>query len=77
MPGFNPFDMDFDGDVDGIDFLGVDYLVRRVLRRVLPPEGERGNAYDEDSHNRSNGNGPIGAILPVLPKHGSRGAFTG
>jgi hypothetical protein len=29
---FNPFDMDLDGDVDGIDFLGFDYLVRRVLR---------------------------------------------
>ena len=22
MPNFNPFDMDLDGDVDGIDFLG-------------------------------------------------------
>lgn len=32
MPDFNPFDMDFDGDVDGIDFLGFDYLMRRVLR---------------------------------------------
>ncbi|MDH4208058.1 MAG: hypothetical protein OEV76_04215 [Anaerolineae bacterium] len=31
MPGHNPFDMDFDGDVDGIDFLGFDYLVRHVL----------------------------------------------
>jgi hypothetical protein len=33
MPDFNPFDMDFDGDVDGIDFLGFDYLMRRVLQR--------------------------------------------
>ena len=33
MPEFNPFDMDFDGDVDGIDFLGFDYLIRRVLGR--------------------------------------------
>jgi hypothetical protein len=32
MPEFDPFDIDFDGDVDGIDFLGFDYLVRRVLR---------------------------------------------
>ena len=24
--------MDFDGDVDGIDFLGFDYLMRRVMR---------------------------------------------
>ena len=31
MPDFNRFDMDFDGDVDGIDFLGFDYLMRRVL----------------------------------------------
>lgn len=30
-PDFNPFDMDFDGDVDGIDFLGFDYLMRHVL----------------------------------------------
>jgi hypothetical protein len=33
MPHFNPFDMDFDGDVDGIDFLGFEYLMRRVLPR--------------------------------------------
>ena len=31
MPEFNPFDMDFDDDVDGIDFLGVDYLARHAL----------------------------------------------
>jgi LysM repeat protein len=28
MPDFNPFDMDGDGDVDGIDFLGFDYLMQ-------------------------------------------------
>jgi hypothetical protein len=28
MPNFNPFDMDLDGDVDGIDFLGFDYFMR-------------------------------------------------
>ena len=33
MPDFNAFDMDMDGDVDGIDFLGFDYLMRHVLRR--------------------------------------------
>ena len=33
MPEFNPFDMDFDGDVDGIDFLAFDYLIRHVLGR--------------------------------------------
>ena len=34
MPGFNPFDMDFDGDVDGIDFLGFDYLMRHNQGRA-------------------------------------------
>ena len=28
MADFNPFDMDRDGDVDGIDFLGFDYFMR-------------------------------------------------
>lgn len=28
MPDHNPFDMDLDGDVDGIDFLGFDYFMR-------------------------------------------------
>lgn len=31
MPDFNPFDMDRDGDADGIDFLGLDYLMEHVL----------------------------------------------
>ena len=31
MPDFDLFDMGFDGDVEGIDFLGFDYLMRRVL----------------------------------------------
>jgi hypothetical protein len=31
MPDFNPFDMDFDGDVGGFDFLGFDYLMRSVF----------------------------------------------
>ena len=31
MFDFDPFDMDFDGDVDGIDFLGFDYLMRSEL----------------------------------------------
>jgi hypothetical protein len=34
MPDFNPFDMDFDGDVDGIDFLGFHYLVRQDPERA-------------------------------------------
>jgi hypothetical protein len=51
MPDFNPFDMDFDGDVDGIDFLGFDYLMRRVLQRDQdePDDGEQNafRAHDE------------------------------
>ena len=31
MLDFNPFDMDFDGDVEGIDFLGLDHLMHHVL----------------------------------------------
>jgi hypothetical protein len=46
MPDFNPFDMDFDGDVDGIDFLGFDYLMRRVLRRAEDQRDDgRRNAF--------------------------------
>ncbi len=39
MPDFNPFDMDFDGHIDGIHFLGFDYLTRHVLQ---PDEGGQG-----------------------------------
>ena len=35
MPDFNPFDTDFDGDVDGIDLLGFDYSLRSVLGTSL------------------------------------------
>ena len=47
MPKFNPFDMDLDGDVDGIDFLGFDQMVQHIeggrdnLRR-----GSRGTVSD-------------------------------
>ena len=46
MPEFNPFDMDFDGDVDGIDFLGFHYLMRRVMRTDRDQEEVRD---DDDS----------------------------
>ena len=55
MPGFNPFDMDLDGDVDGIDFLGFHYLMRRVLQ---PDEKEQdGDAWnasrtDDEAHDK-------------------------
>lgn len=43
MPDFNPFDMDTDGDIDGIDFLGFHYLTRHVLQ---PDDDEQeGNAW--------------------------------
>jgi hypothetical protein len=45
MPDFNPFDMDFDGDVDGIDFLGFDYLTRHVLKS---DQGEEGDDTSDD-----------------------------
>ncbi|HUS69331.1 MAG TPA: hypothetical protein VM075_00970 [Anaerolineae bacterium] len=52
MPDFNPFDMDFDGDVDGIDFLGFDYLARRVLQPDRDEEADDGwdgeDAADDD-----------------------------
>lgn len=31
MPDFNPFDIDFDGDVDAIDLLGSDQVMRHIL----------------------------------------------
>ena len=55
MPGFDPFDMDFDGDVDGIDFLGFDYLMRCLLGRRQPEDADesaadrRSSADEEDS----------------------------
>jgi len=33
MPDLDLFDMDMDGDVDDVDFLGFDYLMRHFLRR--------------------------------------------
>lgn len=28
MPDSNPYDMDVDGEVDSVDFLGSDYVIR-------------------------------------------------
>jgi hypothetical protein len=36
----DPFDMDMDGIVDGVDFLGFDYLIRYVLGREDSEEDE-------------------------------------
>lgn len=51
MFDFEPFDMDSEGDVDGIDFLGFDYL----MRYVFAPDGSedrcdelRANTADDD-----------------------------
>ena len=55
MTGFDPFDMDFDGDVDGIDFLGFDYLMRRLFGPRQPEDDDdatgarHSSAGEEDS----------------------------
>ena len=46
MFDFDPFDMDMDGDIDGIDFLGFDHLMRYVL-------GRRQVEDEEDTASRS------------------------
>jgi len=53
MPGFNPFDMDMDGDVDGIDFAGFDYLVRHVLSSNEPEDDQEDSGIDEDDYEDS------------------------
>ena len=55
MPEFNPFDMDFDGDVDGIDLLGFDYLARWVLQQGEDEQdGDASNAsYTDDEWDES------------------------
>jgi hypothetical protein len=40
MFDFDPFDMEMNGHVDGIDFLGFDYLIRYMLRRDGSEEDE-------------------------------------
>jgi hypothetical protein len=46
VPDSNPYDMDLDGDVDSIDFLGFDYLVRHVLQPDRDEEADDG--WDDD-----------------------------
>jgi len=43
MPDFNPFDMDSDGDVDGVDFLGFDYFMRHGPGRAAGSAQSRGD----------------------------------
>jgi len=50
MPDSNPFDMDFDGKVDGIDFLGFDYLMRRVLQPDRDEEADDGSDDDHEAN---------------------------
>ena len=45
MRDVNPFDMDLDGDVDGIDFLGFHHLMRHV---VQPDEDEEADDRWDD-----------------------------
>ena len=43
---FEFFDMDMDGDVDGNDFLGFDYLIQHLLA----PEDEASDEVKEEDH---------------------------
>jgi hypothetical protein len=50
MPDLNPFDMDSDGDVDGVDFLGFDYFMRHVQGRAAgSEEGRADTSLDIES----------------------------
>lgn len=49
MFDFDPFDLDFHGDVDGIDLLRFDYLMRHEL----------GHDEDEDEEERERGDDEI------------------
>ena len=49
MPDFNPFDMDLDGNVDGIDFLGFDYLTRHVLQPDRDEEADDGRDGEDET----------------------------
>ena len=46
MPDLDPFDMDVDGDVDDVDFLGLDYLMHHVLRRESDEDEEDLERHD-------------------------------
>jgi hypothetical protein len=50
--------MDFDGDVDGIDFLGFDYLMRHL---VHPDEGDQ----DGDAWSAPRGWGPFLSVMTL------------
>jgi hypothetical protein len=52
VPHFNPFDMDMDGDIDGIDFLGFDYLMRYVVGRKEDKDDEELGPDDEPADTR-------------------------
>lgn len=46
MFDFDPFDMDMDGGVHPIGFLGFDYLIRYVLGRDDDEDKEQGERRD-------------------------------
>ena len=50
MSDFNPFDMDCDGDVDGIDFLGFDYLMRYTLSPSEPQHNYEESETDKQDY---------------------------
>ena len=50
MFDLNPFDMDMDGNVDGIDFLGFDYLMRELLGPDESEDRYEESELDEDDY---------------------------
>jgi hypothetical protein len=48
MSDFDPFDLDMDGDLDGIDFLGFDYFIRYVLGREDSENEEMDDSWDAE-----------------------------
>ena len=57
MHDCNPFDMELDGEVHSIDFLGFGHLIRRALRTHRDePEGQE----DDDSREDEMSDDPYG-----------------
>jgi hypothetical protein len=54
VPDSNPFDMDFDGDADGVDSLRLTCLVRHALRSG-EDEGDDGHDAGLMGDNRCDG----------------------
>lgn len=52
---FNPFDVDMDGDLDGMDFLGLQCLTRHVLKADQDAEDSHSwyvSCTDDEAHDQ-------------------------